>query len=211
MTNSSVRYYAGVGYSQAGSKAVTVAGTFVASQSSAVMIIQMQGAAYDESNTENYGDSQKHGSGFLSSKATSQAVGLFEFNFVEQPISISNGVNAFSTLFLAMALNHNYSSYPGAERFQVISFPFCTNLEVESVPAVPWDGEKGGVLPIVSGNIAGNSKPSVWMDLAFVVELKIQRMIWIWIHKTRTTTHLVAQNIMGGKGRESVDLPRFQE
>ena len=146
MTSSSVRYFGGAFSATRGTAEITINGNFSLWER-AVMIIQMQGAAYNGSNGSNYGNSTGSGFGYFRNHPLSLAVGLYELNYVVD-FSLDSS-NDQSTLQLFFPLENNYSSFL-PQQFQVISFPFCDTLLVDSVPSVAWDGTKGGVLPIVS-------------------------------------------------------------
>src|ERR1700722_7544998 len=94
-----------------------------------VMIIQVQGALYDTTNTTSYGSgSAGPGSGYLS---TSLTAGTNEFNTVSSLVS--------GTLTLQYPLSNNYyttsfsaASMTGIQSYQVVRIPRYFNLIIKS-------------------------------------------------------------------------------
>ena len=141
-------YFSGI--SASGSQAV-VEGVFtLPGNHSSVMIIQMQDGTYD-SNDSSFGA----GGGPFTSGSNGYIslgrAGEYEFSFV----SSASGNGMQTTLELALPLSRNFSSV-GSARFQVIAFLMCDNMTVIGYPSIPWNGEVGGVLPIIGRDIHFN-------------------------------------------------------
>jgi hypothetical protein len=159
-------YYPGLGSPVKGGTALSV-GTLDARGSATalgsgdlVMIIQMQGALYDTTNTSNFGSSSGAGSGYL---ASSLSAGTNEFNTVS---SLFGG-----TLTLQYPLSNNYyttsfsaASMTGIQSYQVVRIPRYYNLIINSGSIVTcpyWNGATGGIVALdaaatmtVSGSIS---------------------------------------------------------
>ncbi|MDY7229133.1 Ig-like domain-containing protein [Hyalangium rubrum] len=110
-----------------------------------VLIIQMQGASIDTSDSAAYGAiTNLHGAGF------------HEF-------AVVRGVENNTVTLACNGLEHSYSV---AGRTQVVRVPQLTNLFVESggtVVAAPWDGLRGGVVAI---HVAGVTNLSGSIDVS---------------------------------------------
>ena len=144
---SSVAYFAGFFASPVGDAGmVKVKGTVIPSWP-AVMIIQMQDGTYNTSNSNAFGGTfggPNTGFGYDSLGLT----GRYEFNYIVSSFVVSGD----TTLLLEFPLNVSFTS-AGASRFQVVSFLMCDQMNVIGHAQVPWDGEKGGVLPIIAKTI----------------------------------------------------------
>jgi uncharacterized repeat protein (TIGR01451 family) len=112
-------------------------------QGDLLLIIQMQDATIDASNTANYGSTNNNGSGVTALNFA----GAYEYAVAGNTVIASGG-----TLQLVSPLTHTYTnadatSTQGQKRFQVIRVPQYQNLTLSSaVTAYPWDGTKGGVV-----------------------------------------------------------------
>jgi hypothetical protein len=113
-----------------------------------VMIVQMQGAVYDTTNTSSYGSgSAGPASGYLSASLTA---GTNEFNTVT--------TLAAGTLTLQYPLSNNYyttsfsaAAKTGIQTYQVVRIPRYYNLIINSGSTVTcpyWNGATGGVVAL---------------------------------------------------------------
>ena len=161
-------YWPGTVTASAGSTAITVgtrtgaAVTLVAGNM--VLVIQMQDAAIDSTNTDAYGDGLA-GDGTDPPPAPSGAVngstningsGVYEYAVVNAGVGAAGG-----TLTLTRPLMNTYAfaaatATQGQRRFQVVRVPQLTTATLGStLTAAPWDGSSGGILALdVSGNLA---------------------------------------------------------
>ncbi len=106
-----------------------------------VLILQMQDAQIDASNTHSYG------SGIAGEPASGTtalgSTGLFEFACVEDAVGAGGG-----TLTLATPLANTYRA-TGSSTFQVIRVPQYVSATLgNTLSAAAWDGESGGVVVI---------------------------------------------------------------
>lgn len=103
-----------------------------------VLVIQMQGAVIDVSNTANYGDIVNYGS-----------AGLFEKNVIS---AINGNTLSFQRQFV--------NAYSANGSVQVVSIPYYNgNVNINAVlTAKPWNGTKGGILIFnAGGNVFVNN------------------------------------------------------
>lgn len=116
-----------------------------------LLIIQMQGADIDFSNSDAYGNAVAGlpGSGYLTGAANFLA-GNFEYIRATSNVPLGGG-----TLTFTPALTRNYArrdyaaSLNGQSRYQVIRVPQYNNLTLSgNITAAVWNGETGGVIAI---------------------------------------------------------------
>jgi len=146
--------------------AATVGGTTTTPTSIAkgdlLLVIQMQGADINFSNSDSYGDGVAGGgaSGNLSSNFTA---GTYEYVVASNTTAVTT---SGGNITLATPLVNSYVNAPatgttGARRFQVIRVPQYGNLTLGgTLAATPWNGRTGGVLVLdVAGqtNFSGNT------------------------------------------------------
>ncbi len=143
-------YYPGLGNPTAGLSSLTVGA--IDSRGSAtvigtgdlVLIIQMQGADIDATNTDTYGDgiSGGPGSGYMT---TNVFAGYYEFNTV---LSVSGSTISFSYSLANNYFTRTFSS--GAiQSYQVVRVPRDYNLTISAggvITCPPWNGSTGGVV-----------------------------------------------------------------
>jgi hypothetical protein len=137
-------YYPATGTVNAGDKSITLGsprGNSVGlAAGDTVMIIQIQDAVIDSSNSLDYGDGAPAGTPDASGSTDIHQTGLYEFAGVE---SISG-----NTLTLTTNLTHDYHQGTN-QRFQVIRVPRYNNLTLSAdLTALPWDGSVGGVIVV---------------------------------------------------------------
>lgn len=117
-----------------------------------VLIIQMQGAEFNTSNSDSYGDGVAGGdaSGFLN---TNLVAGAYEYNIVTSYNTGSGRIN------FTYALANNYYtrafSTTGKQAYQVIKVARYYNITIannQTITGLPWDGSTGGVVAIEATN-----------------------------------------------------------
>jgi mucin-19 len=125
-----------------------------------LLIIQMQGATIDSSQTNRYGDGAGDGTvqnntGDAARGAISVTAGTYEFA-VATSAGSSGGSVTLSAPLQNSYVNAAASATQGQQRFQVIRVPQYASLTLSgTIQPAPWDGTSGGVLVFdVAGNLA---------------------------------------------------------
>jgi len=164
-------YYAGTGSPVIGNSSLIV-GTIDARGNSTpiaagdlVMIIQMQGADINSTNTNSYGNgvAGAPGSGYL---ATNLYAGYYEYNTVSTVVS--------TTINFSYSLARNYytqafSAGNAIRSYQVIRVPRYFNLSISassSITAPSWNGKSGGVVVLDAANIITFSATTATVTVA---------------------------------------------
>jgi uncharacterized repeat protein (TIGR01451 family) len=128
-----------------------------------LLVIQMQGADIDISNSDSYGDGTP-GGGASGNLNTNFTAGTYEYVVASNTTAIAAATGGNITL--ATPLVNSYVNAPatttaGPRRFQVIRVPQYGNLTLGGTLATtPWNGSTGGVLVLdVAGqtNFSGNT------------------------------------------------------
>jgi uncharacterized repeat protein (TIGR01451 family) len=128
-----------------------------------LLVIQMQGADIDFSNSNSYGDGVA-GGGASGNLSTNFTAGTYEYVVASNATAIAAATGGAITL--ATPLVNSYVNAPatataGPRRFQVIRVPQYGNLTLGgTLAATPWNGTTGGVLVLdVAGqtNFSGNT------------------------------------------------------
>ncbi len=128
-----------------------------------LLVMQMQGADINFTNSDSYGDGVA-GGGASGNLGTNLTAGTYEYVVASNatPIAAATG----GTITLATPLVNSYVNAPatttaGPRRFQVIRVPQYGNLTLGgTLAATPWNGSTGGVLVLdVAGqtNFSGNT------------------------------------------------------
>jgi hypothetical protein len=146
-------YYTGTASASAGATSITVgahatgdAGTAIAS-GDMLLVIQMQGATINTTNSSSYGDGSGSGTG-----ATSTTAGTFEYVVANGALAITGGSVAIKGTN-ANGLIHAYTT-GGNAHFQVIRVPQYASPTIgAALTALAWNGTAGGVLAIDSQNL----------------------------------------------------------
>ncbi|MCX5792040.1 MAG: hypothetical protein NTY45_07470 [Elusimicrobia bacterium] len=124
-----------------------------------VLVIQMQDAAIDSSNTSSYGDGV---SGDPASSSTSlNRAGMYEYVKALSAVGTGGGTLSFQGMGLSGGLIHAYTNAAataaqGQRTFQVVRVPQYSSATLTSgLTAAAWDGATGGVLAVdVSGTLS---------------------------------------------------------
>ncbi len=134
-----------------------------------LLVIQMQGADIDATNTAAYGDGSSTNNGSTAAPyaangtvngnlASNFTAGNFEYVVATNAVAASGGtINISSPLVNSyVTANNTGGSSQGQRRFQVIRVPQYGNLTVSgTISAIPWDGTTGGVVAMdVAGAIS---------------------------------------------------------
>lgn len=156
-------YYPGTATASAGSTSLTLgtatgAGTAISS-GDLLLIIQMQDAAINSSNTSSYGDGLT-GSG----SANLNNSGIYEYATAANAVPLSGGTLNVSAAGPGGGLLYTYtvaaaSAAQGARQFQVVRVPnYATATLTSTLSASAWNGSTGGILALnVSGTLTLNS------------------------------------------------------
>lgn len=149
-------YYAGSGTAAAGSSSLTLGairtGTGIPTTPLApgdlVLIVQMQNATINSTNTDSYGDNLPGGS---ASGSTGGTAGIYEYAVVS---SVSGSTIAFTNPLVNTYTQAPASATQGQQTYQVVRIPQYSSATISStaVKAAPWNNSTGG---IVAFDVAG--------------------------------------------------------
>ncbi len=160
-------YYPGVGTAAAGSTTITLGARRGAAATIAVgdlvLVVQMQDAAIDSTDTDAYGDGTA-GDGEARGATAQNSTGRYEYAVATSAVGAGGG-----TLTVSRGLLHTYTTAAptgtqGQRRFQVVRVPQYTTATLgPSLSASYWDGSSGGILAFdVQGALAlGSTTVSV--------------------------------------------------
>lgn len=112
-----------------------------------LLVIQMQDADINRSDTSNYGAGSGTGSGYTNPNQT----GLYEYVIANGPVSGLNVV-PLSTPLVNSYHRRTASTTNGQSTYQVIRVPQYSSATAGTVTASPWNGSVGGV---VAMDVAG--------------------------------------------------------
>jgi hypothetical protein len=129
-----------------------------------VLVIQMQDAAIDFSNTDAYGDGLPGDgndpppapAGAANGSTSINATGVYEYAVATNAIGAGGGVLTLSRPLMNSYFSAAATATQGQRRYQVVRVPQHTTATLGStLTAAPWDGSSGGILALdVSGNLA---------------------------------------------------------
>ncbi|HEX6428183.1 MAG TPA: T9SS type A sorting domain-containing protein [Niastella sp.] len=119
-----------------------------------VLIIQMQGADFNSTNSDAYGDGVAGGnaSGYLTSNLMA---GYYEYNIVSG-YNNGSGVVNFTYSLANNYYTRAYSASTGIRTYQVIRVPRYYDLTINagsSITAPTWNGSTGGVIVLEAANV----------------------------------------------------------
>ena len=135
----------------AGSKTIKVGastlGSTAISNGDILLIIQMQGAEINSSNSSSFGDGTGVGSGYLSAGLTA---GYMEYVTATNSVPLTGGNITLSTGLVHSYSIAGYSTY-GQYTYQVIRVPLFYDLRITATITAPaWNGSSGGVLVLAA-------------------------------------------------------------
>ncbi|RUT04422.1 hypothetical protein DSM106972_046500 [Dulcicalothrix desertica PCC 7102] len=166
-------YYIGAGSNvAAGSTSVSVgAGTGASGiqKGDLLLIIQMQGADIDSTNTNSYGDGSATNNpnqgainypanGVVNGNLTTNfTAGNFEYAVAASDVGLSGGTITLTSPLVNSYGNSDFATQ-GQKRYQVIRVPQYNNLDVTgTIIATPWNGQTGGIVAVdVAGKLTFN-------------------------------------------------------
>ena len=114
-----------------------------------VLIIQMQGAQINSTNTSSYGANNLTGSGYLN---TNLSAGYMEFGVAANAVPLAGGT---LNLVSGTAYSYTYSVFGanGQYTYQVIRVPTWFNIQLTATVTAPlWNGSTGGVTALNAVN-----------------------------------------------------------
>jgi len=159
-------YWPGTANVSAGNTSITVGAHATGDASTAIasgdllLVVQMQGATLNTTNTANYGDGSGSGSGAISTTA-----GTYEYVVANGALVVGGGSVAI-TGTNGGGLIHAYTT-GGNAHFQVIRVPQYTSPTVGGALApLAWNGTAGGVLAVDVANIINGNGSTIVADAA---------------------------------------------
>ncbi len=152
-------YYPGTGSPAAGANSLNVGtrdtrgATTALANGDMVIIIQVQGADINTSNSDSYGDGVSGGaaSGYLSSNLVA---GTYEYDIVSA-FNTGTGKVTFSNTLANNYYTRAYGATNSKQCYQVVLVPRYFNLTVNSgrsVTAPAWNGSTGGIIVLEAAN-----------------------------------------------------------
>ncbi|MGI4738141.1 MAG: T9SS type A sorting domain-containing protein [Janthinobacterium lividum] len=122
-----------------------------------LLVMQMQGADIDYSNTDAYGDGVAGGLATGNLTNANFRAGQYEYVVAGGPVALSGGTLTLltNTTFKNSYQNADATSTTGQRRFQVVRIPQYVNLTVSgTVSPTAWNGSTGGILVLdVTGQL----------------------------------------------------------
>lgn len=149
-------YYPGVGTTSAGATSITLGASSgsatTISAGDLLLVIQMQGAEIDSTNTGAYGDGVGGDPGSGNLNNASFTAGLYEYVVATNSVGAGGGALSISSPLVNSYDTQNYpvgAGSQGQRRFQVIRVPQYSSLVLSgSVVALSWNGSVGGVVAL---------------------------------------------------------------
>lgn len=121
-----------------------------------LLIIQMQGADIDYSNTDAYGDGVAGGLATGNLSNANFVAGQYEYAVAGADLPLSGGTLTLTANLTKGYQNASATATAGQRRFQVVRIPQYQNLTVSgTVTPAAWNGSTGGILALdVTGQLA---------------------------------------------------------
>lgn len=155
ITTNTNTYYPGTQANVAvGATSITIgaaaSGTSAISAGDLVLIIQMQGAEFNSSNSNSYGDGVAGGNGNCYLNNANHLAGNMEYAIATNNVPVTGGTLNISAGTSFAYQNSNYSAATtGQYRYQVIRVSLYYDAVLgANISAPAWDGNTGGVLVI---------------------------------------------------------------
>jgi uncharacterized repeat protein (TIGR01451 family) len=120
-----------------------------------LLVVQMQGADIDYSNTDAYGDGTPGGLATSYLVNTNFLAGQYEYVVAAGAVPLGGGTVTFTTGLKQSYQNASATSTTGQRRFQVVRIPQYQNITISgTVAPAAWNGRTGGVLAMdVTGQL----------------------------------------------------------
>jgi uncharacterized repeat protein (TIGR01451 family) len=124
-----------------------------------LLVIQMQGADIDATNTDSYGNGVAGGQATSNLNNANFTAGRYEYVVAAQNVPLTGGAVTLITGLKNGYQNADATSITGQRRFQVVRIPQYQNLTVSgTIAPSAWDGRTGGILALdVTGELAFNT------------------------------------------------------
>ncbi|MGI4821172.1 MAG: beta strand repeat-containing protein, partial [Janthinobacterium lividum] len=137
----------------------TAVGTTPIASGDLLLVMQMQGADIDYSNTDAYGDGVAGGlaTGILNN--ANFTAGQYEYVVAGADVPLGGGTVTTTTPLKNSYQNADATASTGQRRFQVVRIPQYKNLIISgTVSPNPWNGSTGGILALdVTGQLTFNT------------------------------------------------------
>lgn len=157
-------YYTGTANAAAGATSITVGAHAAGDASTAIasgdllLVVQMQGATINSTDTTNYGDGSGSGTGTISTTA-----GAYEYVVANGALAVGGGTVAIKGTN-ANGLINAYTT-GGNAHFQVIRVPqYVSPTLGAALTALAWNGTAGGILAIDVQNILTGGGATISAD-----------------------------------------------
>jgi len=158
-------YFPGSTNAAAGATSITVGAHAAGDANVAIatgdllLVIQMQGATFNSTNSSSYGDGLGSGSG-----ATSTTAGLYEYIVAQSALGTGGGTVTIKGTGAGNGLINAYTT-GGNATFQVIRVPpYAAPAVGAGLVPLGWNGTAGGVLAIDVQNVLDGSGSTVRAD-----------------------------------------------
>ena len=164
-------YYPGLASAGSGSTAIAVGAATGANSAIAtgdlLLVVQMQNAAINTSNTSAYGSGGTSANGF-----TSATAGTYEYVVARGSVGTGGGTISISGANGGGLINSYYaaaaSSLSGQQTFQVVRVPQYTSATLGALTAAAWNGASGGIVALdVQGTLTGGGGSIALSGLGF--------------------------------------------
>lgn len=172
-----------------------------------LLIIQMQGADINRSNSNNYGAGTGTGNGYLVDGYL--LAGNMEFAVANSTVPTSGGTLTLKSALKYSYLNQAYNGAEGQSTYQVIYVPVYYNVKLGSqIPIPAWNGSTGGVL-IFSATDTFNFNGQTILGAGFGFRGGATRELGGGSGTSTEYISLSTINNNGGKGEGLAGTPRF--
>ena len=125
-----------------------------------LLIIQMQGADINSTDTSSYGDGVSGGVANGNRNNANFTAGKYEYVVATNSVPLAGGTLTISSALVNAYSNTNATATTGQRRFQVVRIPQYASLTLNgTVTATPWNGTIGGIVAFdVAGALSLNGK-----------------------------------------------------
>lgn len=172
-----------------------------------LLVIQMQGALINPSNSNQYGDATGAGSGYMNDG--NLYAGNMEFVVANSSVPTSGGTLTLKNNLKYSYKNQAYNGSFGQYTYQVLYVPIYYNLKLGSQIVVPaWNGSTGGIL-VFAATDSFNFNGQTILGAGYGFRGGATREL---TGGTGTSTEYISMSTInnnGGKGEGMAGTPRF--